>query len=268
MTQPPDNFLRNTLLEKLARDEVASSMILRFVANGEMVRIAHTAGFDSFYVDMEHSTLSDADVGRVCLVALALGITPLVRVPDLSQVQRVLDAGALGVIVPHVRSAAEAAAAVAAVKYPPLGGRGFSSLLPQLQYRSFSSAEAQRAVNRATMVAVMIEDPEALDVIDEIAAVDGVDLLHIGTNDLTTAWGIPSQYDDDRVIDAYAKTIAACRRHGKYVGTGGMSARQDKVAQVVKMGVRYVSTGADLGFMLKSCSQEVKQVQALLGAGA
>jgi 4-hydroxy-2-oxoheptanedioate aldolase len=263
MTQSPDTFLRNDLLDKLARDEVVSSMILRFVANGEMVRIAHTAGFDSFYVDMEHSTLSDADVGRVCLMALALGITPLVRVPDLSQVQRVLDAGALGVIVPHVRSAAEAAAAVAAVKYPPAGARGFSSMLPQLQYRSFPSADAQRAVNRATMVVVMIEDPEALEVIDEIAAVDGVDLLHIGTNDLTTAWGIPSQYDDYRVVDAYARTIAAARRYGKYVGTGGMSARQDKVAQVVKMGARYVSTGADLGFMVKACTQEVKQVKAL-----
>ena len=114
-----------------------------------------------------------------------------------------------------------------------------------------------------TMVIVMLEDAEGLDAVDDIAAVEGVDLLHVGTNDLTTSWGAPGQYDDPRVIKAYERVIAACRRNGKFAGTGGMGSRQDKVAEVVKMGVRYVSTGHDLGLLMRGCVQEVKQVRAL-----
>jgi 2-keto-3-deoxy-L-rhamnonate aldolase RhmA len=212
---------------------------------------------------MEHSTLSEADVGRICLMAVAIGVTPFVRVPDLSHVQRIVDAGALGIIVPHVRTADEARAAVDAVKYPPLGNRGYSSLLPQLNYRPFKTEDGHRAINDATMVIVMLEDAEGLEAVEEIAAVEGVDLLHIGTNDLTTSMGIGGEYDNPLVMQAYARTIAACRRHGKHVGTGGMASRQDKVAEVVKMGVRYVSTGADLGFLVKACTDQVKQVRAL-----
>lgn len=263
MTAQPAAILRNHAREKLSRGEVTASMVVRLIDSPEIARIASTAGFDVLFLDMEHSTLSDKDVGRICLQSLALGITPFVRVPDLSAVQRVVDAGALGVIVPHVRSAAAAREAVAAVKYPPLGARGFSSSLPQLHYRTFPPTEAQRAVNEATMVIVMLEDAEGLDAVEDIAAVEGVDLLHVGTNDLTTSWGIPGQYDDPRVIEAYERVVAACRRNGKFAGTGGMGSRQDKVAEVVKMGVRYVSTGHDLGFLMRGCVQEVKQVRAL-----
>jgi 4-hydroxy-2-oxoheptanedioate aldolase len=161
------SLIRNNVRDKLARGEVVASMIVRLVGGAEIARIAHTAGFDTFYVDMEHSTLSVADVGRICMEALAAGITPLVRVPDLSHVQRVVDAGALGIIVPHVRSAKEARDAVLAIKYPPLGSRGYSSLLPQLQFRSFPSSDAQQAVNDATIVVVMMEDIEALDAVEE-----------------------------------------------------------------------------------------------------
>lgn len=263
MTKQPATILRNHAREKLARGEVVASMVVRLVDGPEIARIASTAGFDVLFIDMEHSTLSDKEVGRICLQSLALGITPFVRVPDLSAVQRVVDAGALGVIVPHVRDAATAREAVAAVKYPPLGARGFSSSIPQLHYRTFPPTAAQEAVNDATMVIVMLEDAEGLEAVDEIAAVEGVDLLHVGTNDLTTSWGAPGQYDDPRVVKAYERVIAACRKHGKFVGTGGMGSRQDRVAEVVKMGVRYVSTGHDLGFLMRSCIQEVNQVRAL-----
>ena len=154
-----------------------------------------------------------------------------------------LDAGALGIIVPHVHLACEAQAAVAAAMYPPAGSRGATSALPQLQYRTFQAAEAQAAVNGATMVVVMIDDLEALEAVEEIAAVQGVDLLHIGSNDLTTAIGIPGQYNDLRVIEADAHPIRAYRRLGKQVGTGGMRSGQDRVAEVVQMGIRYISTG-------------------------
>ena len=255
------DVLRNHVKDKLNRDEVVASMTVRLVGGIEIARIAKTSGFDSLYVDMEHSSFSLETTSQICIAALEAGITPFVRVPSVAAVPRVLDAGALGIIAPHVRSAEEARAYVTAAKYPPLGERSNAGPLPHLQYRSFPAAEAYAAVDAATMVIVQFESDEALINADEIVAVDGVDMVLIGTNDLLADWGIPGQYDDARVREAYELTIAACRRHGKHVGVGGLVTRPQLVADFVRMGARYVSTGTDLGFLLAACAAKAKEVQ-------
>ena len=98
---------------------------------------------------------------------------------------------------------------------------------------------------------------------DEIAAVDGVDLVMIGSNDLLADWGLTGQYEHVRLRDAYANTIAACHKHGKHVGVGGLASRADLAAEFVRMGARYVSTGTDLGFLLGACTARAKQVHEL-----
>ena len=113
------------------------------------------------------------------------------------------------------------------------------------------------------MVIVQFENAEALERMDEIVAVDGVDMVLMGLNDLLADWGIPGQYDDPRVRDAYARTIAACRKHGKHVGVGGLAGKPKLVADFVKMRARYVSTGTDLGFLLNAATEQVKQVRGL-----
>ena len=100
--------LRNNVKERLARGEVVASMTVRLHRGIEIARIAKTAGFDSLYVDMEHASFSLDTTGQICMAALEAGITPLVRVPGVAEVQHVLDAGALGIIAPHVQSAAAA----------------------------------------------------------------------------------------------------------------------------------------------------------------
>jgi 4-hydroxy-2-oxoheptanedioate aldolase len=255
------DVLRNPMKEKLARGEVVSSMTVRLVRGIEIVRLAKTAGFDSLYVDMEHASFSQDTTSQICLAALDVGITALVRVPNLAAVPRTLDGGALGIIAPHVRSAAEARAYVTAAKFPPLGDRSSGSPLPHFQYRSFPAAEANAALDAATVVMVQFESAQALERADEIAAVDGVDIIMIGTNDLLADWGLAGQYDHPRVREAYAATIAACRRHGKHVGVGGLSSRPDLAAEYVRMGARYVSTGTDLGFLLSAATAKAKEVR-------
>jgi len=257
------DILHNRVRQKLARDEVVASMTVRLVRGIEIARIAHTAGFDTLYVDVEHSSFSFDTTGQICMAALALGITPLVRVPSTrpDHVSRVLDGGALGIIAPHIRSAEDARHVVAAAKFPPLGERSAAGGLPHLHYRTFPAAEANPALNDATMVVVMMETLAALEKVEEIAAVEGVDMMLIGSSDLTAEMGIPGQFDHPRLKDAFAKTIAACRRHGKHVGVGGLSTRPDLVAQFVKMGARFVSTGTDLAFLAAACAQKAKQVR-------
>jgi 4-hydroxy-2-oxoheptanedioate aldolase len=257
------DFLRNTVKEKLAPDEVVASMTVRLVRTIEIARIARTAGFDMLYIDLEHSSFSIDTTSQICIAALDAGIAPFVRVPANTPeyISRVLDGGALGVIAPDVRSAADARAVVKAAKFPPLGERGNPGPLPHLHFRSFPLDEVYAAVNDATMVIVQFESAAALEKAEDIVAVDGVDMALLGINDLLAELGLPGQFDHPRVQEAYARTISACRKHGKHCGVGGLASRPDLVAQYVKMGARYVSTGTDIAFLLAAATVRAKQIQ-------
>src|SRR5215510_1036949 len=259
------NILRNNVKEKLQRGEVVASMTVRLVRQVEIAQIAKTAGFDTIYVDMEHCSASIETTSQICMAALAAGIAPFVRVPANTPeyVSRVLEGGALGVIAPHIGSAEEARDVVRMAKFGPLGERSNVSGLPHLHYRSFPAAEAMAALNTATMVIVQCENSQALDKVEEIAAVDGVDMVLVGVNDLLLDWGLPGQYEHEKVRDCYSRVIAACRKHGKHAGVGGLSSRPKLVAEYVRMGARYVSTGTDLQFLLAACADRAKEVRSI-----
>ena len=258
-----DPVVRNAVKERLAKGEVASSMTVRLTRSVEIARLAATAGFDSLYVDLEHSSLSLETTNQICVAALSVGIAPFARVPQLELIQRVLDGGALGIIAPDIRNAEQAREVVRAAKYPPLGERGYGSGLAQFGFRSPPTTTHYRVLNEATMVIVQFESAEAIDRAEEIFAVEGVDMALFGTNDLTADMGIPGEYDHARVRDAYVRAIAAAKKHGKHVGIGGLATRPKLTAEFVKMGARYVSTGTDLGFLLSAATASAGQVRAL-----
>lgn len=259
------SILRNNVREKLARDELVVSMTVRLVRGIEIARIAKTAGFDTLYVDLEHSSFSLDLTSQICMSAMEIGIAPFVRVPANTPdyISRVLDGGALGVIAPHVNSAEEARVVVRAAKFPPLGDRGVSAGLPHLHFRRFPQAEAYAALNDATMVIVQFETAEAIERADDILATQGVDMALIGVNDLMADLGIPGQYEHARVRDAYAAAIAAAKRHGKHVGVGGLSSQPRLASEFVRMGARYISTGTDLAFLLEQASERAKAARQI-----
>ncbi len=155
------DVLRNSVKEKLARDEVVASMTVRLVRQIEIAQIAATAGFDTLYIDVEHASVSLETTSQICIAALAAGIAPFVRVPANTPeyISRVLDGGALGIIAPHVGSAYEARAVVDAAKFPPLGSRSAAGAGPHLQYRAFPVAEANAALNAATTAFASAAEP-------------------------------------------------------------------------------------------------------------
>ena len=257
------SILRNHMKEKLAAGGVVASMTVRFARSIEIAAIAKTAGFDTLYVDLEHNTLSIDTCCQISISAQQIGITPLVRVPANTPeyIGRVLDGGAMGVITPHVRSAAEAAAMVELVKFPPLGHRSAGGALSHYQYRSFPMTETNAAMNDATSLVVMMETVAALDNVEAIIATPGVDMLLIGSNDLCNEMGISGQYDHPKLKDAFARTIAAAQKAGKHVGVGGLAARDDLMTQFVQMGARYVSTGTDLSFLIAAATQKARFVR-------
>ena len=262
----PEN-IRNSVREKLAAGGVVASMTARLVRGVEIAAIARAAGFDTLYVDLEHSSFSLETTSQICIAALAEGIAPFVRVPAIAPeyIARVLDGGALGIIAPHIRSADDARAVVAYAKYPPLGERSYGGNMPHLGYRSLPPAQSMAALNDATMVVVMIETVDALEHVEEIVGVEGVDMLLIGTNDLCADFGIPGLYEHEKIHAAYQRCIAAAQAVGKHVGVGGLATRPKLVEQFVRMGARYVSTGADLGFLLAAAAAKAQAVKNILG---
>lgn len=265
MTTVATDHVRNHVQEKLLRDEVVTSMIVRLVRSIEIVRIARTAGFDTIYVDLEHNPFSLESTGQICLAALATGVTPFVRIPAVEPqfISRILDCGALGVIAPHINSAQEAGEIVRWAKYPPRGQRSVAGLLPQLHYRNLPMAETQRVVDGLTTVIAMIETRDAVDRADEIAAVDGVDMLLIGAGDLSTDLGIAGQIDHATMDGAHRRVIEACRKRGKHAGLGGLAGRPDLIARYVGLGARYVSAGSDFELLLKAATDRAAMVAGI-----
>ena len=257
--------MKNPVKEKLARGELVVSMTVRLVSGIEIVSIAKSAGFDSLYVDLEHSSLTLQATSQISIMALEAGIPALVRVPANTPeyISRVLDGGALGVIAPGVRSAEEARAVVAAARYPPAGSRGRVAGLPHFGFRGVPASEALPALNEATLVMVQCESAASLDATEEIVAIDGIDMVMIGSNDLLADLGLAGQYDHPRLAQAYERVIPACRRRGKHAGVGGLSTRPDLVARFVQLGARYVSTGTDLAFLAAECARRARQVKEL-----
>jgi 2-keto-3-deoxy-L-rhamnonate aldolase RhmA len=121
--------------------------------------------------------------------------------------------------------------------------------------------ETTKAINDATMVIVQFESADSLERADEIVAVEGVDIVLVGLNDMLGDMGLAGQYDHPQVREIYDTVIAACRRHGKHCGVGGLASRPDLMAECVRMGARYVSTGTDLAFLLGTATARAKQIK-------
>lgn len=265
MSESFEEFVRNGAKARLADGKLSVCMVLRQVQTVEMVRAVKACGFDSLYIDFEHGRISREAATQICAAALDIGVTPLVRVPKLESdvVSFVLDGGAMGIIFPHIDTPEMARAAVSVCKYKPMGTRGFNNAIPQLGYRSWPGVDVSKVLNDQTMVICQVESGECLNNIDEIAAVDGVDILFIGACDLSADLGIEGQLDHPLIEQAYQATINACTKYGKYCGIGGFPARQDLMKKYVEMGGRFVSAGSDQDFMINGAKTRAEFIHAL-----
>lgn len=221
--------------------------------------VASRAGYDYVCVDMQHG-LADYDMMGRMLAATALGTSlPIVRVPwnEPGAISRALDAGALGLIVPMVNTAEEAAAVVAAAKYPPVGARSHGPLAARIRFGDDYVAQANRIVS----VIPMIETAEAVENVEAIASVPGVDGLYIGPADLSISLGLApaGDQDDRRFIDALERTVAACRQTGILPG---IHASAELAAKRRGQGFRFITVGFDFGPMSAGLSSALRAARS------
>ena len=246
----------NAMKQSLRAGRVVSAMSIRYSRGIEIVGYAKATGMDGVLIDLEHSSIDLDQCAQLTMAALAHGITPIVRVPSLASsfVGRTLDGGAQGIIVPHVKTPKEAAEATKAAMFFPDGERSAIAGLAALRYGSFPTLEANKAINAQVMTIIMIETLEAVEDIERIAATPNVDVLLIGTNDLTREYGIPGQHDDHRILQAYQRVTDACRKHNLSLGIGGLYARKDLIETFIQMadGIgRFVMCGSDQDYVLE-----------------
>jgi 4-hydroxy-2-oxoheptanedioate aldolase len=235
----------------------------------EVVELIGHAGYDGVFIDMEHVGHDLRDVQEMVRVAERFGITPIVRTPgcDPGLILRLLDMGVQGIQIPHVTAAAAARAAVAAVRYAPLGARGLIGFSRATEYGRVPLVRHIEQSNREVMLAVMIEDAEAVDEIDAIAAVDGIDLVAPGPNDLAGSLGVPGQTDHPRLMAAMERVAGAAKRAGRrLVLPLGHPVYPRTVAECRDLGAGLLLCGAAPEVrLLRSLSSEVTELHRTTG---
>jgi len=251
--------------DRLKQNQLCLCMAIAHSRTSDLPLIVQAAGFDSFYIDMEHYPFSIETAASLCTSALGAGLPSFVRVPshDPQFIGRILDGGATGVIVPHVENAEQAQAAVKAARFPPLGNRGVPGPNPVTRFKPYSVATAIEHMDPGVVVVVMLESAVSVENAEQIAAVDGIDVVMIGSNDLALDLGIPGELNHPKILEAYEKVAAACGKSGKSLGIAGIRADRDLLTRLVQMGGRFVIAGSDTGYLLAAASASAEECRSI-----
>jgi 2-dehydro-3-deoxyglucarate aldolase/4-hydroxy-2-oxoheptanedioate aldolase len=228
----------------------------------ELPIILAAAGIDFFFIDTEHSSVSYNQIKGICRVARGAGVVPLVRVTTNSSalISRALDVGAMGIIVPRINSAAEARSAVDAMKFPPIGRRGYGLGSIVTDLKGDSAQDETVSANRETLVVLMIESQEGLTAVEEIAAVPEIDVLFIGPYDLSLSLGIIEQFEHPIFLKALERIVKAGHKAGLSVGL--QSGNMTLLTRVREMGVRFLICGSDSSVLLEGYRKTVAAMKA------
>lgn len=258
---------RNPVREKLETGALALGFSVRMLRTVEVAAMTKAAGYDWLWLDCEHGTLSLDAAAQIATAALDAGIAPIVRVPngEYSLATRILDNGALGIVMPHVDTADEAHEIVRKLKYPPVGHRSIGGIGPHYGLRTLPVDEATTALNAANLTIVMLETPKAIENVEAIAAVPGVDVLLIGSNDLCAEMGIPGAFATDRLADSYRRMIGACRKHRKHPGMAGIYT-ESIMQRYIDMGARFVLGGGDAALLMGAAVARAANLRKMVSA--
>ena len=212
-------------LSRLRAGELTLMMGIRSARTPDAVRIARATGHHAIMIDLEHSAMSVDVAAQLAVTAHDIGLVPLVRIPEreYGMIGRLLDGGAQGIIAPRIETAEQALAITQACRFAPRGQRSQLAMVPQLGMRPIPAAQLNAKLDGDTVAVILLETPAGLANADQIAALDGVDMLAIGANDLTAEFGAPGRFADPRVGEAVSAGAGACRRHGKLLMVGGIA---------------------------------------------
>ncbi|MFQ5983089.1 MAG: HpcH/HpaI aldolase/citrate lyase family protein [Woeseiaceae bacterium] len=236
------------------------TLVFEFNTTG-IARIVAEAGAEFVIFDMEHTGWSIETVRTLMATSRAAELVPLVRVPATQYhfLARVLDVGAMGLMVPMVESEEQGRLIVQSAKYPPVGRRGAAFVMAHDDYRAGDIAATMQTANQEQLLIAQIETAPGLENVDSIAAVDGIDVLWIGQFDLTNALGIPGQFDHPNFQRATDRVLEACRKHNKTAGF--MATGVEDAKSLLDQGFRMLGYGGDLWLYQQALSDGLRAVR-------
>lgn len=252
---------KNALKQALREGKIAKGMLL-FVFNPDVVEILGHTGWDFFMLEWEHATYQGIHAAKECFVAAdAVGMTPLVKISrnDPIEVTMMLDAGAQGVVIPHVKTAEDAWRAVQACRHQPQGLRSFCHGVRGAGHAFiYNPPNYTQLADEEAMVILLVEEEEGIKNLDAIASVPGVDAIIPGPGDLSASLGVPGQLDHPKVRDAMAKLAEICKQKG--VVAGSLPASYESATYLVSKGAQLICYGTDKLFMYHYLRQVRKKL--------
>jgi 2-keto-3-deoxy-L-rhamnonate aldolase RhmA len=255
---------KNALRQALQEGKTVFGTMLQEVRSPGVVEIMATAGFDFVFIDMEHGAFNLETVADHIKVARLAGLTPLVRVPDdeYHLIARVLDAGAQGIMVPRVESREQVQRIVPWTKFPGDGCRGCSTLKGHSDYQPQRLVEFTQQMNRENMLILQIERRAAVEDIDGLLSVPGVDAAILGPNDLALSLGIDEDMNHPLMLESIGKVVDACRRQG--IPSGMHIGNLQALTEWMAKGMRFIVYSTDLNFLLKGAQSGLKVLREAL----
>lgn len=255
----------NPVKQKLMSGGIATGTFFFEFSTPGAIRTAAAAGAEFALIDMEHTGWSIETIKTLCTATHGTDMVPLVRVPaaEYHFMARVMDMGAMGIMVPMVESAEQARRMVEYAKYPPQGRRGSAFCIAHDDYHGGDPAQKMASANEHSMLIAQIETAAGLENVEAIAAVDGIDVLFVGQSDLTSSLGIPGQFDHPVFVAAIDRVIAACRKSGK---TPGLMPTSLEFGQwVAGKGFRMLSWSGDLWIYKEALRNGLKALREFAG---
>jgi 4-hydroxy-2-oxoheptanedioate aldolase len=234
-----------------------------FLSTGYQVNaeIVGQAGFDFVVIDLEHGMGSERDVLGQLYALSATPAAAVIRVEShqRQRVHRILDVGAHGIMFPRVESAGEARACIEAMRYPPDGQRGVATIVRAAAYGARYTGYRDESAHSLHSI-LQIESAEGVRHVDEIAAVEGVDVLFVGPMDLSTSLGVFRQYDHPLFVDAVARTIMAAQRHKRALGI--LLGSPADYGKYYDLGFRCITCGTDVSYLRDAAQATARALRA------
>ena len=255
---------RNLLRRHLASGLTAVGTMIADSKQISTLQICKNAALDFVILDNEHGHFSSESLSLLCRHAVAIGLTPLVRVPDLHYhlIAQALDGGAQGLILPRIYSREEVARVVSYAHYPPEGQRGSAQWRAYAGWRGGGVRECMDVMNRETLLLFQVETKESVERMEEILSTEGVDGVLVGPNDLSINLGVPDDWDSEPMQSAMKKVVDVCEKLGIVAGIHVSDAPQS--VRYAEMGYRLVSANSETGFMQGAAMEHVKTVKGAL----
>ncbi len=252
----------NKVKRALQRGETVIGTMITEVRNPAIAQILAVAGFDFMFIDMEHGSYNMETVADTIQAARLAGICPLVRVtnPEYHLMARPLDAGAQGLMIPRVETVEQVEHIVASTKYPPRGLRGCSVLRGHSDYQREKVKDFIERMDAENLVILQIEGKRAIESIDDLVSVPGVDAAVIGPNDLSISLGVPGQMDHPLLRESIDRVIDACRRRG--VASGIHIGNMEALKGWMRKGMRFIAYSTEVSFILGAGKAAVDELRA------